>query len=279
MTTDAPGLSAMSVERAPSLAPEICNSAASQTDPAASLNQLDSTTDRRATAKSALAPFALRSQDGDSASIRASNRQSRTIQNLTDDELQDLRAVQRTFDGAYMRTALGELVFALVILRLFQTRFYYVGVAYTTLALIFVGAAAYRFNLALQNEKCDNVEMGSSSFSQFAGAGCPRAETTSNARDVSDPSSSTATITPARPAMEDRFPPTPSLERSQSFAGLQIPDQTAGGSRTVNAARTRGDAPLVLSPIFRTAGGVVAFVTVLVLAIYVALFSLILDMS
>ena len=39
-------------------------------------------------------------------------------------ELVELRASQRTFNGAYNRTALGTLGYAITILRLFDTRFY-----------------------------------------------------------------------------------------------------------------------------------------------------------
>jgi len=38
-------------------------------------------------------------------------------------ELVEIRARQRTFHGAYSRTALGSLGYALTILRLFDTRF------------------------------------------------------------------------------------------------------------------------------------------------------------
>ncbi|KAI0263665.1 hypothetical protein BGY98DRAFT_1092125 [Russula aff. rugulosa BPL654] len=40
------------------------------------------------------------------------------------DELVELRAHQRTYNGAYVRTALGILGFALAVLRLFDRKFY-----------------------------------------------------------------------------------------------------------------------------------------------------------
>lgn len=46
---------------------------------------------------------------------------------LNERDLLDYRAIQRTFDGAYARTALGQLCYAIVILRLFQPKFFYVG--------------------------------------------------------------------------------------------------------------------------------------------------------
>jgi len=39
-------------------------------------------------------------------------------------ELQEIRARQRTFHGAYNRTALGTLGYAVVILRLFDSKFH-----------------------------------------------------------------------------------------------------------------------------------------------------------
>ncbi|KAL8965739.1 MAG: hypothetical protein Q9197_006357, partial [Variospora fuerteventurae] len=46
---------------------------------------------------------------------------------LTDDELVEIRAAQRTFEGAYIRTALGQFSFALVILKIFTSEFYSIG--------------------------------------------------------------------------------------------------------------------------------------------------------
>ncbi|KAL9583906.1 MAG: hypothetical protein Q9212_002434 [Teloschistes hypoglaucus] len=46
---------------------------------------------------------------------------------LTDSELVEIRAAQRTFEGAYIRTALGQFSFALVILKIFTSEFYSIG--------------------------------------------------------------------------------------------------------------------------------------------------------
>ncbi|KAF9450756.1 hypothetical protein P691DRAFT_809593 [Macrolepiota fuliginosa MF-IS2] len=54
-------------------------------------------------------------------------------------ELVEIRARQRTFHGAYSRTALGSLGYALTILRLFDTRFRKVGLLFAFLgALLFI---------------------------------------------------------------------------------------------------------------------------------------------
>lgn len=39
----------------------------------------------------------------------------------------EIRAAQRTFEGAYVRTALGQFSFALVILKIFTSEFYSIG--------------------------------------------------------------------------------------------------------------------------------------------------------
>ncbi|KAF8511858.1 hypothetical protein JB92DRAFT_2931722 [Gautieria morchelliformis] len=51
-------------------------------------------------------------------------------------ELIELRARQRTIDGAVYRTALGNLSYAVVVLKLFDQRFYRIGVLYTVLSIL-----------------------------------------------------------------------------------------------------------------------------------------------
>ncbi|MCJ1247801.1 hypothetical protein MMC30_005016 [Trapelia coarctata] len=46
---------------------------------------------------------------------------------LTDEELVEVRAAQRTFEGAYVRTALSQFSFALVVLKIFTSEFYSIG--------------------------------------------------------------------------------------------------------------------------------------------------------
>ncbi|KAK0457124.1 uncharacterized protein EV420DRAFT_1621180 [Desarmillaria tabescens] len=54
-------------------------------------------------------------------------------------ELVELRARQRTFHGAYSRSAMGNLGYALTILRLFDHRFYKVGLLFAILGcLLFI---------------------------------------------------------------------------------------------------------------------------------------------
>lgn len=46
---------------------------------------------------------------------------------LSNPELVEIRAAQRTFEGAYVRTAIGQFSFALIILKIFTAEFYSIG--------------------------------------------------------------------------------------------------------------------------------------------------------
>lgn len=70
----------------------------------------------------------------------------------TNDKL-DLRAAQRTFDGAYVRTALGQMYFSLTIMRIFQREFFSIGIACCVLALCLILIAVMRYELSL---RCEN---------------------------------------------------------------------------------------------------------------------------
>ncbi|KAI0651163.1 hypothetical protein C8Q79DRAFT_1004478 [Trametes meyenii] len=59
-------------------------------------------------------------------------------------ELVELRARSRTFDGAYGRSAIANLGYALTILRLFDRRFFKIGILYTALAGILFVLAYFR---------------------------------------------------------------------------------------------------------------------------------------
>ncbi|KAI0632986.1 hypothetical protein C8Q77DRAFT_1058293 [Trametes polyzona] len=59
-------------------------------------------------------------------------------------ELVELRARSRTFDGAYGRSAMANLGYALTILRLFDRRFFKIGILYTALAGILFVLAYFR---------------------------------------------------------------------------------------------------------------------------------------
>ena len=46
---------------------------------------------------------------------------------LTPAEMVEIRAAQRTFEGAYVRTAIGQFSFALIVLKIFTAEFYSIG--------------------------------------------------------------------------------------------------------------------------------------------------------
>ncbi|BGP51477.1 hypothetical protein JCM10450v2_007419 [Rhodotorula kratochvilovae] len=60
------------------------------------------------------------------------------------DELVELRARSRTFDGAYTRTALGNLGYALVVLKIFTAEFARIGLIYVILAVLVMLIAQLR---------------------------------------------------------------------------------------------------------------------------------------
>ncbi|KAI0046162.1 hypothetical protein FA95DRAFT_1583134 [Auriscalpium vulgare] len=59
-------------------------------------------------------------------------------------ELVELRARERTFDGAYARTALTNMGYALAVLKLFDPRFYRIGIIYAALAVLLFLVAFFR---------------------------------------------------------------------------------------------------------------------------------------
>ena len=46
---------------------------------------------------------------------------------LSPAELTEIRAAQRTFEGAYIRTSLSQFSFALIVLKIFTSEFYSIG--------------------------------------------------------------------------------------------------------------------------------------------------------
>lgn len=65
------------------------------------------------------------SRHAQSGNRRRSNRTRSII--LTPGELVEIRAAQRTFEGAYIRTSLSQFSFALVVLKIFTSEFYSIG--------------------------------------------------------------------------------------------------------------------------------------------------------
>lgn len=63
---------------------------------------------------------------------------------LTNDELVEIRAAQRTFEGAYIRTALSQFSFSLVVLKIFTSEFYSIGALFAVYAVGLLLVSAYR---------------------------------------------------------------------------------------------------------------------------------------
>lgn len=63
---------------------------------------------------------------------------------LTTGELVDIRAAQRTFEGAYVRTALGQFSFALVVLKVFTSEFYSIGALFAVYGAGVLFASLFR---------------------------------------------------------------------------------------------------------------------------------------
>jgi uncharacterized membrane protein YidH (DUF202 family) len=58
--------------------------------------------------------------------------------------LVEIRAAQRTFEGAYIRTALSQFSFALVVLKIFTSEFYGIGALFAAYGIGVMGVSVYR---------------------------------------------------------------------------------------------------------------------------------------
>ncbi|KAJ2895662.1 hypothetical protein MKZ38_006268 [Zalerion maritima] len=63
---------------------------------------------------------------------------------LTSSELVEIRASQRTFEGAYLRTALSQFSFSLVVLKIFTSEFYPIGALFAAYGAGVMLIALYR---------------------------------------------------------------------------------------------------------------------------------------
>jgi len=68
---------------------------------------------------------------------------------LTDTELVEIRARQRTFEGAYWRTCLASFNFALIVLRVFDKSFFKIGIVFIVYGgvMLFIAAVRRQRNL------------------------------------------------------------------------------------------------------------------------------------
>jgi len=75
--------------------------------------------------------------------FRLRAHRARSVQ-LTPSELVEVRAAQRTFEGAYVRTSLSQFSFALIVLKIFTSEFYSIGALFAAYGIGVLCVSAYR---------------------------------------------------------------------------------------------------------------------------------------
>ncbi|KAF4556764.1 Hypothetical protein D9617_1g086450 [Elsinoe fawcettii] len=63
---------------------------------------------------------------------------------LSPQELVEIRAAQRTFEGAYVRTSIGQFSFALIVLKIFTSEFYSIGALFAVYGAGVLGVSLFR---------------------------------------------------------------------------------------------------------------------------------------
>lgn len=92
--------------------------------------------------------------------------------------LTEIRAAQRTFEGAYMRTAIGQFSFALIILRIFTSEFYPIGALFAAYGAAVLLVAIFRryegnrqfFDQELSDSETDDDDEAAGPGGQSGGA-------------------------------------------------------------------------------------------------------------
>ncbi|KAF9953014.1 hypothetical protein BGZ72_005765 [Mortierella alpina] len=64
--------------------------------------------------------------------------------NITEEELVEIRARERTFDGAYWRTAMKAFSMGMIIVRLFTKSFYKIGIIFVAFGMAMLGISILR---------------------------------------------------------------------------------------------------------------------------------------
>ncbi|KAJ6256518.1 hypothetical protein Dda_8380 [Drechslerella dactyloides] len=75
--------------------------------------------------------------------FRPSHSPRRDLQ-LSPEELVEIRASQRTFEGAYFRTSISLFTFSLVILKVFTVEFYPIGALFAAYGAIIMAISVFR---------------------------------------------------------------------------------------------------------------------------------------
>ncbi|CAK1362036.1 hypothetical protein CB0940_02658 [Cercospora beticola] len=82
---------------------------------------------------------------------------------LTPGELVEIRAAQRTFEGAYIRTSLSQFSFALVVLKIFTSEFYSIGALFAVYGAGVLAVSAFR---RMQSNRQFFTEVGEDGLSR-----------------------------------------------------------------------------------------------------------------
>lgn len=82
----------------------------------------------------------------------AVNKTNSTELTWTPEQLLEIRARERTFDGAYWRTAIGLFGASLIILRVFGMEFFPVGLVFLVLGIGFLGIGLERRHRHITND-------------------------------------------------------------------------------------------------------------------------------
>lgn len=65
----------------------------------------------------------------------------------------NISAAQRTFDGAYMRTALSQLTFSLAVIKIFEPKFFWIGLLNCVLAIGLIVTSILRHRMTMKYEE------------------------------------------------------------------------------------------------------------------------------
>lgn len=93
------------------------------------------------------ASSALPESSGVSSSVennRGITRRFSSLEGLSNGHKLDVRAHQRTYEGAYTRTAVGSLAFSIMIIKLFSKEFLPIGTIYTIYGFILFCFGMYK---------------------------------------------------------------------------------------------------------------------------------------
>lgn len=90
---------------------------------------------------------------------------------LTSGELVEIRAAQRTFEGAYIRTAIGQFSFSLIVLKIFTAEFYSIGALFAVYGMGVLFTSLFRRH---EGELAHSIQAGFSNGAQATSNSSPR---------------------------------------------------------------------------------------------------------